>query len=343
MIRKPHTIYATAFAAMLMCLGLISSPTMAQSSEGSDNVARILSSVVGIRATIDPAARTAESLGTTREGSGVLIGHDGLIVTIGYLILEATKVEVIDAGGTWVGADIVAYDHNTGFGLVRAVGSLDSLPIDLGNSEGLKRDDAVMVVSRVGGQPTMGALVADRREFAGYWEYLLDDAIFTVPPHRQFGGAALIDRHGRLVGVGSLIVGDAVIADSPVPGNMFIPIDALKPIKDELIAKGRTGAPRRPWLGIYSEDLGGRVMVTRVARGGPADQAGIKRGDIIVGVDGRRVASMADFYRKIWAVGGPGDTVPMDMVPFGSTELTIKRVSVISRDRYDWLRLRAAE
>jgi len=365
---KLHRRLAFLTLSVLLWAGLVGAPAHAQSSgtpapgtaaqgtaapgtaapgtaaQGTqDSVARIMSAVVGIKAAIDPKARTAESLGTTREGTGVLIGTDGLVVTIGYLILEATKVEVVDVDGKWIAADIVAYDHNTGFGLLRARSPIAGTVMELGASAGLAREDAVMVISRIGARPAMGALVADRREFAGYWEYLLQDAIFTVPPHPQFGGAALIDRSGRLVGIGSLIVGDAVKADTPVPGNMFLPIDALKPIMDELVANGRTQAPKRPWLGIYSEDNGGRVVVARVAKDGPAEAAGIKPGDVIVGVGGRRVADMADFYRKIWSTRMPGDAVPIDLVPFGTTELAIKRIPVSSRDRYDWLRLGKGE
>lgn len=299
----------------------------------------IIDAVVGISSMVPDDARTAEHLGTMRSGSGIVIGNDGLVLTIGYLIMEAAAAAVTDKTGTLVPATLVAYDHGTGFGLLKATQPLGIKPVKLGDSAALEKGAPVIVVSKGGPIPVMPARVASRREFAGYWEYLLEDAIFTVPPHPQFGGAALIDPSGRLVGVGSLIVQDAVVADEPVPGNMFVPIDALKPIFDELVEHGRTLAPPHPWLGVYTEENNGRVFVTRVAAGGPAEDAGIKPGDIIMGVGGRRVTGMADFYRKVWSQGDAGTEIPVDVLPIGTGSLDIKSIAVQSEDRHDWLKL----
>ncbi len=295
-----------------------------------------LDAVVGVHATIPENARTAEVLGTERAGSGVVIGKDGLVVTIGYLIMEAMAAEIMLPGGSIVPAEIVAYDYDSGFGLLRARQPMAIDPIELGDSANLKTNNEVLVAGFGGPRQVIGVTVVSRRDFAGYWEYLLPNAIFTAPPHHSFGGAALIGPDGRLLGIGSLIVGDAAEPETPLPGNMFVPIDALKPIFDDLLRIGRSSAPARPWLGVYTEDHRGHVIVNRVAPEGPAAKAGLARDDIIVAVKGQPVHSVAEFYRKLWALGRAGTRVPLTMLSSrGMTEITVD-----SGDRYDYLKLK---
>ncbi|MCE3248352.1 MAG: serine protease [Geminicoccaceae bacterium] len=293
-----------------------------------------LEAVVQVSAVIPGDARTADTLGTEREGTGVVIDDSGLILTIGYLILEASEVSVTGSGNP-VAADIVAYDHESGFGLVRAQRPLDSGPLALGDSAALRPRQPLLVVSRVGGFDAGGVYVVDRRVFAGYWEYLLEDAIFTAPPRADFGGAALIDEDGRLVGIGSLIVNDAAQDGRPVPGNMFVPINHLKPIMGDLLANGRRSDPPRPWLGVSLEEHRGRVFVTRVTPEGPAASAGIVENDLILGVGGAPVVGLTDFYRKIWSLGEAGVTVPLDLLQGTET----RAMAVRSGNRYRYLKL----
>ncbi|MCH7936513.1 MAG: serine protease [Proteobacteria bacterium] len=328
-----------AAIALMAVLGVVARGESDARAAGNATSHDVIQAVVGISAMIPEDARTAEHLGTMRSGSGIVIDDRGLVLTIGYLMLEASAAAVTDADGVLVRASLVAYDHNTGFGLLRARHPLGIKPVRLGSSADLAEGAPVIVISKGGPMPVMAARVASRREFAGYWEYLLEDAIFTVPPNPQYGGAALIDANGRLVGIGSLVVNDAVPGPEPVPGNMFVPIDALKPILSELLEKGRTSGPRHPWLGVYTNENRGRVVVTRTAAGGPADTAGIKPGDVVMGVGGKRVKSIADFYRKIWALGGAGVEVPLDLVPANARAPKIRTVKVRSQDRYDWLKL----
>ena len=298
-----------------------------------------LDSVVGVRATIPADARTAEALGTEREGSGVVIGPDGLVLTIGYLILEAASAEIALPSDRTIPADIVAYDYETGFGLLRPITDPGLPPIDLGDSSKLNVENLVMVASFGGaeGPPSdaSAAYVVSRREFAGYWEYLLPEAIFTAPPHPTFGGAALIGPDGRLLGIGSLFVGDAAQPGGRMAGNMFVPIDALKPILDDLVVHGRAQGPPRPWLGVFTEELRGYLFVNRVAGGGPAAAAGIEPNQVILAVDGKPVHGMADFYRKVWALGRPGVVVPLTVL----TEHGVAERTVTSGDRYRYLKL----
>jgi S1-C subfamily serine protease len=296
---------------------------------------RSLDGVVQVTAHVPSDARTAASLGTTRDGTGVVIDNDGLILTIGYLILEASEVEVSGVDPEPVPARIVAYDHESGFGLLRAESPLDVAPIALGASAQVERRQPLMVVSRAGELDAAGVYVVDRRDFAGYWEYLLEDAIFTAPPHGQFGGAALLDRNGRLVGIGSLIVNDAAVLDRPIPGNMFVPIDHLKPIMADLLSRGRRADPGRPWLGVTLAEHEGRVFVRRVSPDGPAAAAGIAPSDLILGIDGVPVNGLADFYRKLWGRGEAGIEVPLNVLH----GMEVTPVLVKSADRYRYLRL----
>jgi S1-C subfamily serine protease len=323
---------AAVVAATVALVALsASAPAPAQTPKAEE----VLAAVVGVHAEVPPMARTADSLGTSRTGSGVVISADGLVLTIGYLILEAGAVDIIDASGKTRPAALVAYDNDSGFGLLRSLQPLDVQPISLGDSGSLEQLDRVLIASRSDGLAVDQGMIASRRELAGYWEYLLPDAVFAVPAHAEFGGAALIDRNGRLVGLGSLLVGDAAGDGTGVPGNMYVPIDALKPILQDLIAHGRRSGPQRPWLGVYAEADRGGVRVLQIAEGGPAEKAGLHRGDLITGVAGSAVNDLADFYRRVWALGSAGVAVPLDIEgSAGQRQITVR-----SLDRYQWLRL----
>ena len=299
----------------------------------------ILSAVVAVEARIPGDARTAAILGDERLGSGIVIDGTGLVVTIGYLILEATDTWIRTGGGQRVSADILAYDHETGFGLLRAKAPLDKVvPMVLGDSDALVEGTPAVIASFGGPGVLQPVLTVSRRDFAGYWEYLLENAIFTSPPYRFFGGAALMSTGGRLVGVGSLIVPDAAPEPDPAPGNMFVPIAQLKSVLADLIASGRSANPLRPWLGVYAEESEeGQVVVLSLADGGPALEAGIEPGDVIVSAGDVRVQGLADFYRKLWHGRGPGDRVPITVERDGEP----RSIDVLGGNRYRWLRLRS--
>jgi len=321
--------------ANLLAFSLILAASTAATAQ--DAVENILAAVVGVRSEVPAEARTASSLGTERAGSGVVIDSNGLILTIGYLIMEADAVSVQLDEEQQIPADIVAYDYATGFGLIRAREPLNLAPIPMGSATDLERTDQVLVVSFGGDNAVRPAYVVSRRNFAGYWEYLLEDAIFTSPPHPQFGGAALIGPEGKLLGIGSLVVRDALLTrDENLPGNMFIPIDALQPIFAELLDRGRSSEPSRPWLGIYMEEHRGRLFINRVADDGPAARAGITPDTMILGVAGTPVDSLENFYRELWRQGEPGVEITLNVMPRDGQPTD---VVVRSGDRYDWLRL----
>jgi S1-C subfamily serine protease len=297
----------------------------------------LLSGVVRVKTHINPDGRTVENLGRQRSGSGVVIDNNGLVVTIGYLMVEAVSAEVTTTDGRTISAEVLGYDHDTGFGLLKATQPLKARPFALGKSADLKEKDPVLAASFGGIDGVAPALVAQRREFAGSWEYLIDGAIFTAPPHTDWSGAALIDKEGKLVGVGSLIVNDVTGKGANAPGNMYVPIDLLTPVLADLIAGGSGQGKPRPWIGLTTEELRGRLFVARTTPGAPAERAGLKKGDIIVGVGGEKVAGLADFYRKIWKQGEAGAVVPLDVLG----DSGVRRVDVTSMNRNDHLRLKS--
>lgn len=309
--------------------------TDARSPNARTTTQSVFHSIVRVTTRIPASARTAATLGRERDGSGVVIDANGLVLTIGYVMLEAEEAFIGLADGSKIPASLIAYDYDTGFGLLRATKPLGVKPIELGDSAALAAKDRVMVSSFGGQTMAMPAFVVSRRPFAGYWEYLLDNAIFTAPPHPAFGGAALLSGDGKLVGIGSLVIPDAAGPRIALPGNMFIPINRLKPILADLLDKGRAAAPRRPWLGMFSQEIQGKLFVTRVSPDGPAQAAGIRSGDLVVGVAGQPFKNLADFYRKVWSLGTPGVVVPLNVL----RGTAVTPISIKSGDRYRWLKL----
>lgn len=304
--RRP---FATTMLAVLV-LGYASNSACADES----TINELLAAVVKIRAEIPQDARSAELLGAQREGSGVVIESGDLILTIGYIILEAAKIEVSNADGKAVSATIVGTDYDAGFGLLRTSEPLGVKPMPLGESSALKARERALVVGEGKPDAVQPVFITSRREFAGYWEYLLENAIFTAPPYPQFAGAALVSPQGQLLGIGSLFVRDALPDDRAFPGNMFVPIDSLKSVLPALIAHGRPATQPRPWLGIFTEEYRGRLFVTSVIPEGPADKAGIKPDDLILGVAGKAVDTQANFYRAVWGQGSAGADISLNIM-----------------------------
>jgi len=286
-------------------------------------------SVVKVKSKAVANARTNRSLGPQREGTGVVIDSDGLVLTIGYLIVEAETVELSTTDGRSFPATIVGYDSATGFGLVKALRPLPVKPVQFGQSASIGEREMVLIVGFDGVAP---AYVVSRRPFVGYWEYLLDEAIYTAPATVNWSGAALLNREGKLLGIGSLVINDAMGTRTRVPGNLFVPIDLLKPLLGDLIATGRSSARPRPWIGINTQEVQGNVIVTRVSSEGPAEDASVRSGDVIVGIGGQTIGGQADFYTKLWKTGEAGVDIPLDVLRSGRVEtITVKS---IDRDRY---------
>jgi S1-C subfamily serine protease len=292
-----------------------------------------LDAVVLLRAEIPSDAFTAPILGTERAGNGVVIGADGLVLTIGYLITEASSIWLTTNRGSVVQGHALAYDQGTGFGLVMPLGKLGVRPLARGSASAVSAGDAVIVIGQGGRAHSLNAKVVAKREFAGYWEYVLDEALFTAPAHPQWGGAALVGADGRLLGIGSLLVQEAV-GGKAVDGNMFVPIDLLEPILKDMLGTGRPAGPARAWLGLYATEMDGHVVVGGLAPGGPAELAGVQLGDLILEAAGKRVASLAQLFRSIWSAGPAGTEVALTLSRRGASSA----IRIRSADRGDFLK-----
>lgn len=297
-------------------------------SEVDFDLNAVFDAVVLVRAEIPDDAFTAEILGTERIGNGIVINDDGLVLTIGYLITEAHAVWLTTNNGAAVAAHPIAYDQTTGFGLVMPLGKLAATPIERGSVRTADVGDAVTVIGHGGRSHSLKASIAAKREFAGYWEYVLDEAIFTTPAHPQWGGSGCVDRDGKLLGIGSLFVQEA-IDGKPSEGNMIVPIDLLEPILDDMLTLGRPAGLPRPWIGIYVQEAQGHLVVGGLASNGPAHKAGVRPGDVVIEVGGARVHKLPELFRKIWRVGPAGTEIPMTLARDGN----VKRVQIKSVDR----------
>jgi S1-C subfamily serine protease len=283
----------------------------------SFDLERALASVVGLHSIIPPDAFSAETLGTERAGNGVLI-DDGLVLTIGYLITEAETVWLHLGDGRVVQGHPLGFDFESGFGLVQVLGRLDIEPLPLGSSAAARVGDRVVVGGAGGRTRSVASQIAAKQEFAGYWEYLLDEAIFTQPAHPNWGGTGLISSRGELIGIGSLQL-EREREGSAAHVNMIVPIDLLKPVLVDLRKFGCVNKPSRPWLGLYSHEIDNRVVVVGILSKGPAARAEIKPGDVILAVNGDKVTSQTGFYRKLWSLGPAGVDVPLTVYHEGVT------------------------
>ena len=292
-----------------------------------------LDSLVQVRAEIPEDAFTAPILGTERAGNGVVIREDGLVLTIGYLITEASAIWLTTNKGGAVAGHPLAYDQATGFGLVQPLGRLDLRPLPRGSTASCRVGNDVVVAGHGGLEHALKATIVAKREFAGYWEYVLDEAVFTAPAHPQWGGAALLGEDGRLLGIGSLLAQETV-GGKTVQGNMMVPIDLLEPILEDMATLGRSKRPPRPWLGMYAAETAGYVAVAGLSNGGPAARAQLQPGDILLEVAEQRVSGLADLFRKIWRLGPAGTEVPLTI----SRDGAVSRILVRSADRQDFLK-----
>jgi S1-C subfamily serine protease len=304
-----------------------------QSGQTQFDLERAFDAVVLVRAEIPEDAYSAQTLGTERGGYGAVIRQDGLVLTIGYLINEATQIWLTSNKGAVVEGYPLAYDQATGFGLIQPLGKLSVPHLERGLAADVKVGDSAFIIGHGGRAHSLKTRIIAKQEFAGYWEYVLDEALFTAPAHPQWGGAALLDAQGNLIGTGSLLVQQEVQGET-IHVNMFVPIDLLAPILDSMVQTGRSPHPPRPWLGMSTQDPAGKLVVARLSPNGPASQAGVRIGDIVLGVGQARVKSLVELFRAVWKLGPAGVDVPLMLSRGGD----VLHITVKSADRNDFLR-----
>jgi len=294
---------------------------------------RAFDAVVLVRSQVPEDAYSAATLGTERGGYGAVIREDGLVLTIGYLINEASQIWLTTNRGVSIAGYPLAYDQATGFGLIQPLGKLAAPHLQRGLAANVKVGDSAFVIGHGGGAHSLRTRVIAKHEFAGYWEYVLDEALFTAPAHPQWGGSALLDAQGNLIGTGSLLVQQEINGE-PLHVNMFVPIDLLNPIFDAMLTTGRSPHPPRPWLGMSTQDPEGKLVVARLSPGGPASRAGVRVGDLVLGVGASLVHGLAEFFRAVWRLGAAGVEVPLTLSRAGD----VLHITVKSADRNDFLR-----
>jgi len=341
--RSSHAWQLTPWwRGLAMAVGLaVAGPVAAQNLDvaaQSRLLDRAAGAVVGLRALAVDDARSNRALGRSREGSGVVIDRDGLVLTIGYLILEAEQVELITDDERVIPGRVVAYDMATGFGLVQPLTPLRVQAVPLGQSARVGHDEPLMVASGGAAGAVSAARLVSRRAFAGYWEYRIEDALFTAPPRGDHSGAGLFNGRGELVGIGSLIVAHALGNDQPRhPGNMFVPIDLLPPILDELRRNGTSAASRRAWMGVNCVEDGGELRVAQVNDDSPADVAGLQEGDRILSIDGVPVRTLDQLWTALWRGGPPEREVRLEIRRDDSRQtlkvFTVERAKTLKRSQ----------
>ena len=303
-------------------------------SDYSFDLDRAFRAVTGLKAYVPPDAFTAGTLNTEREGSGVVIRESGLIATIGYLILEAETIWITTATGRAVPGHALAVDQESGFGLVQALGRLDLPALELGDADAVRVGDHAIFAAAGGSHRAMETHLVGRQEFAGWWEYVLDDALFTAPAHPAWNGSGLIGRDGRLLGVGSLVLQQGDGKGRRHDMNMVVPASLLAPILDDLLTFGRVNRPARPWLGMYATEADDEIVVSGLADNGPAEEAGVQPGDRILAVDGEDVSDLASLWRRVWACGSAGAEVRMRLM----RDSRVANVVIRSADRAKFLK-----
>jgi serine protease Do len=301
---------------ILIFIFLISTTSISLSEQkkitSEEDVKRIYQSVVKIDSIVPADARTANSLGTIRGGNGIVI-DDKHILTIGYIVVEAETITITLPNGGVVPAELAGYDHTTGFGILKTILPSKLTPLQIGNSDKLNKEDLLYVLPYLTEGAPSAVKMVSRRSFTGWWEYFLDKPIYTHPMNTSFAGSALINEFGELLGIGSLYVSDAAAEGVPMPGNLFVPINDLKPILNDLIVHGKRTADVKPYMGLTSNDDTGKVMVTRVNDDGPAAKAGFKENDIILRVNKINIQDTEKFYKIVWSQGGPGTLLDFEI------------------------------
>lgn len=295
-----------------------------------EQVRNVYKSIVKIDSIVPPDARTARSLGTERKGSGVVI-ENKYILTIGYIVVEAESIQVSLSDGKKLPAELIGYDHTSGFGILKTILPNELISLQLGNSDEITKEELLFIMPHLLEGRASAANMVSRRSFAGWWEYFLEKPIYTYPTNYSWAGAPLLNEYGEVLGIGSLYVSESISPGISSPGNLFVPINDLKPILKDLIQNGRRTKNVKPYMGLTSEDSSGRVSITRVNENGPAEKAGLQERDIILSVNDKKVTNMEEFYKTVWSLGGPGSKLKFN-IDRNQEELSFELITIDRND-----------
>jgi S1-C subfamily serine protease len=313
-----------------------SSPLPSSGAAMAGPMEQVMQSVVRVDALVPEGARTAATHGRERTGTGVVLDANGLVLTVGYIVAEASSVLVTFSDGEKVPSQIVAYDHASGIALLRANRRVATKPVKLAKAQSGKKDEHALIVPSEGEASIKAVKIGKIKKFTSGWEYVMDDAIYTYPPSTDFAGSALLSQRGELLGIGALVTIDIDIDPKVrVPGNVFIPINSVQNILGDLLTQGRSEESQRPWLGLHLKETKQGIKVNAVEEDGPAEASGIKTGDTIVAVEQMKVKSLNHFYKRIWEDFEPGEKIHLLVL----RDDQYANVPVESVDLYKWLKL----
>jgi len=267
---------------------------------------------MALHALVPETAMTSELLGTERNSHAVQISQDGLLLTVGYSVMEASEIWLTNRKGQTTEAILLAQDYDSGLALLRPLSPIGLLTLETATTDKLHEGQELSVLASNEKELIPVDLFAVE-EFAGRWEYVLDRGLFTFPLYERWSGAALLDSAGKLVGLGSLALGMRNPEGEVEPGNLFIPVELVMPHIEHLRDHGQKPGTLRPWLGTLVEEHDSELYVVGLYHGAPAARAGIKPGEIILSVARQPVTSMAGFFRSIWHYGPAGTAIPLTL------------------------------
>ena len=282
-------------------------------------------SLVFLRAEIPEDHPSAAVLGEERMGAGVAVSPDR-VLTAHYLVLGASRVEVTALDGRVNPTAGIAVDHESGLALLTVERS-DLEPAKISTAKA-QPGQPVFLLTCTGEQERRGASghVSSVEPFEAFWEYMLDEAIMTTAMNPGLAGGPLLDDRARVLGVVSLGLAAVGRYSLAIPAPLFARRRALLESPNPMPA-----AERHAWIGFYTQASDETVAVTGVVSGGPAEKAGLERGDVVLSVDGETVTNLRELYDALWRKG-PGEVVGMQIL----REESIQVIEVVAGDRYEF-------
>ena len=258
---------------------------------------KALRATVGVHTHIPPNhVSNAIGLGTDRRGTGTVVSSDGLVLTIHYLLLGATKVIVTLPNGEQRDATIVGKDYSTGLGLLKIDGA-NHPHLEVVSSGNSVVGEDVFTVASLGSDKRCAdnGMITYLGPFDAVWEFVLDRSICVTATSLNLGlpGGPILNRRVQVIGVSYLNFTDPGRPILGIPGEYYLNI------RDELARHGRVSKPQRAYLGVVSYTLRDHVIIANVMPGGPGEKAGLKQGDLVLAIDGKDISERRLLYEGL--------------------------------------------